>query len=191
MFSIKHGDYLNILYLFKHGTGTIHWLLACRADDAAKYQSHDCSNSPLPKSRIILSEIGDRNESKSRDLETPNFPPHELSSSSWRSLGTRVNSRWECRHLHPVSLVLRPLEFISFLFACADNFSQLPADLGLCSFWICRRLHTTLYKSSSQFSLDVQTSQTPQTWCWDLLSAGLDLNSRPWEASRLFSKFIT
>ena len=59
-----HGDYLNTLSLLKHGTRTIHWLLACRADDVVNYQSHDCSNSKLPNSKIILPKTAARRESK-------------------------------------------------------------------------------------------------------------------------------
>ena len=139
LFSIIHGDYLSTLSFLKHGTKAIHWLLACGADDVSNHQSHNCSNSLLPNSKIILSEIAERSESKSRELKTPISPAHEFCSSALRSPETRLNSLWECRQLHPVSPFLRHLEFISILFGCADNFTQLLADLGLGSFWMCRR----------------------------------------------------
>ena len=87
--------------------------------------------------------MAERSESKSWDLKTPISPP--LKFSSWRSIDL--------------------LGLVSILFGGADSFTQLPADPCCGSSWMCRHPHTTLCRSSSQFSLDVQAT-SPQTCCW-------------------------
>ena len=102
--------------------------------------------------------------------------------SSRFSLGVQTAS--------PRLSISQPLEFISILFGCADNFTQLPAILVPAVFG-CVDVSTPhsadLHPSSLWMSRHCRHPRSDV----DLLSVGLDLNSRPWDALRLFSTFIT
>ncbi len=155
MFSIIHRDYLKTLSLFQHGARTIHWFLAHRIDDVLKYQCHDCPNSPPPKSRTILSERAERNESKKMGLEQLQTL---LSSDSVR---------------HDLEVSLDSTRFSLGVQAASPNFLQTSPHDTL------QILLPVLFGCLDVADVDV-----------DLLSASLELISRPWNVPRIFSRLI-
>ncbi len=170
MISIIYGDYLNTLSSLKHRSRTIHWLLTYRIDDVPKYQSHGCSKTPPLKSRNILSEIAERSEWKSWDTKNSKFfSPQVLFVTIWRSPGTLLDSFWECRQLHSVSLWNLPDSWSPFQFsldmpATSPNFLQRSSHITL------PILIPVLFGC-----LDVADTQT---WCWSSVGRpGFELTS--------------